>query len=332
LNVLVVGSGAREHTIAWKLRQSEKVKTLLVAPGNAGTAAIAQNLDISPMDIERLIKAAKEHDIDLTVVGPEAPLAAGIVDSFQEQGLLIFGPTKDAASIESSKIFAKTLMEKYYIPCAKGVVFSSIEDAKAYVKNQKPPLVVKADGLAAGKGVTVALSLDQALQALSDCMEKRAFGAAGERVIIEEYLSGREASAFAFSDGERVVPMVAACDYKRALDGDGGPNTGGMGAYSPPEFFDDRLKDEVIDTVLKRAIKAMAEEGRPYKGVLYAGLMVTEEGPKVLEFNCRFGDPEAQVVLPCLKTDNSFDDRAYIDIQQLSGSYVDPSPAGLVTG
>jgi len=236
-------------------------------------------------------------------VGPEAPLADGIVDYFQRIGIPIFGSTKAATEIESSKVFAKELMQKYNIPCARSVSFSAYTQAKEYIQKQTPPIVVKADGLAAGKGVTIADSIPQALDALDEIMQARAFGTAGDRVVIEECLSGEEMSAFAFSDGTTVIPMVAACDYKRVYDGDQGPNTGGMGSYSPPHFFNPTLARTVKETIMEPAIKAMAQEKRRYKGVLYGGLMVTNDGPKVLEFNARFGDPEAQVTLPLLKTD-----------------------------
>ena len=245
----------------------------------------------------------RNHKIDLTVVGPEAPLAEGITDQFLVRGFQIFGPTKKATEIESSKVFAKELMQKYNLPCAKSVTFSEYAKAKEYVQRQTPPLVIKADGLAAGKGVIVADSIPQALDALSYIMEAKAFGAAGGRVLVEEHLSGKEMSAFAFSDAHTVVPMVAACDYKRLYDGDQGPNTGGMGSYSPPQFMSLALAKKVAETIMEPAVKAMHEEGRPYKGVLYGGLMITNNGPKVLEFNARFGDPEAQVTLPLLKTD-----------------------------
>jgi phosphoribosylamine--glycine ligase len=274
-----------------------------VAPGNAGTAQIAHNLDIKPTDIDGLAKTAQENRVDLTVVGPEAPLAEGIVDQFLIRGMQIFGPTKQATEIESSKVFAKELMQKYNIPCAKSVSFSDYNKAKEYLQKQKPPIVVKADGLAAGKGVIVADSIPQALEALSYIMEAKAFGAAGSRVLIEEHLAGKEMSVFAFSDAHSLVPMVAACDYKRLYDGEGGPNTGGMGSYSPPPFLDAALAKKVVETIMEPAVKAMYQEGRPYKGVLYGGLMITDSEPKVLEFNARFGDPEAQVTLPLLKSD-----------------------------
>ncbi len=287
----------------WKLAQSPKVKEIYVAPGNAGTAQIAYNLNTSPTEIESLAKTAREKRIDLTLIGPEAPLAEGIVDRFQGMGIPVFGPTKQATQIESSKVFAKELMQKYNIPCARSASFSKYTQAKEYIKQQTPPIVVKADGLAAGKGVTVADSIPQALDTLSNIMEARAFGAAGDKVVIEEHLSGKEMSCFAFTDGNTVVPMVSACDYKPVFDGDQGPNTGGMGSYSPPHFFNPALDKTVKETILEPAVKAMHDEGRAYQGVLYGGLMITNDGAKVLEFNARFGDPEAQVTLPLLKTD-----------------------------
>jgi len=303
LKILVVGGGAREHTLVWKLAQSPKVKEIYVAPGNAGTAQIAHNLNIKPTDIESLAKLAQEKKIDLVVVGPEVPLADGIVDHFQEIGIPVFGPTKAATKIESSKVFAKELMQKYNIPCARSTSFSSYVEAKEYVQQQPPPLVIKVDGLAAGKGVIVANTIPQALAALTNIMEVKAFGAAGDRVVIEERLSGREMSAFAFTDGKTVIPMASACDYKSVFDGDRGPNTGGMGSYSPPHFLNPALAKTVAKTIMEPAVKAMAKEKRPYKGVLYGGLMITNDGPKVLEFNARFGDPESQATLPLLKTD-----------------------------
>ncbi len=274
-----------------------------MAPGNAGTAQIAQNLDISPTDIESLVRVALEKSIDLTVVGPEAPLADGIADQFLVRGMAVFGATQKATQIESSKVFAKELMQKYNIPYARSVSFSEYSQAREYVLKQPPPIVIKADGLAAGKGVTVAETIPQALDVLSKIMESRIFGAAGDKVLIEECLSGREMSAFAFTDAHTVVPMVPACDYKPVFDGDRGPNTGGMGSYSPPYFYSPSLAKTVTETIMEPAVRAMHEERRPYKGVLYGGLMVTDNGPKALEFNARFGDPEAQVTLPRLKTD-----------------------------
>jgi len=303
LNILVVGSGGREHTLAWKIAQSPRVGKIFAAPGNAGTAAIAENLNLRPTDIEGLARAAKEKDIDLVVVGPEAPLASGIVDCFDSLGIPIFGPTKSATQVESSKVFARNLMEKYGIPCPEGAIFSSYPEAREYLQEQRPPVVIKADGLAAGKGVIIAGSLAEAHKALGDIMEAKIFGSAGDRVVIDEYLSGREVSLIAFTDGKTISPMVPACDYKKIGDNDQGPNTGGMGSYSPPGFFSARMTEKVTSDILLPTVQAMAKEGTPYKGVLYAGLMIVNGEPIVLEFNARFGDPETQVVLPLLKTD-----------------------------
>ena len=303
MNILVIGGGAREHSLVWKLSQSPRVTKLYVAPGNAGTGLIAENLNVQATDLQSLAQVAREKNIDLAVVGPEVPLAAGIVDLFQSRGIPIFGPDKEATKIESSKVFAKDLMHKYGIPCAKSRSFSSFSEAKDYARSQKPPIVVKADGLAAGKGAILAYSIDDALNALSAIMQDRILGSAGDQVLVEECLEGKEVSLLALTDGKAVVPMVPACDYKRAFDGDQGPNTGGMGAYSPPNFFDTETINLVKETILEPVVRAMAEEGKPYKGVLYAGLMVTEDGPKVMEFNARFGDPENQVMMPRLESD-----------------------------
>jgi len=303
LKILVIGGGAREHTLVWKLVQSPRVGKVFAAPGNAGTAAIGENLDLRPTDIEGLAKIAKEKGIDLVVVGPEAPLASGMVDYFDSLGIPIFGPTKAATQIESSKAFARSLMEKYGIPCPRGAIFSAYSKAREYLQEQRLPVVIKADGLAAGKGVIIARSLAGAHKALGDIMEARIFGSAGDRVVIDEYLSGREVSLIAFTDGKTVSPMVPACDYKKVGDDDQGPNTGGMGSYSPSGFFSAGMTERVTKDILLRAVKAMAKEGLPYKGVLYAGVMVVNGEPVVLEFNARFGDPETQVILPLLKTD-----------------------------
>ena len=303
LKVLVIGNGAREHALVWKLSRSPKVAEIYAAPGNAGIATIATVLNIKPTDTASLAAAAQEKRIGITVVGPEVPLAQGIVDIFESRGLRIFGPSKAAAQIEASKVFSKELMQKYGIPCAKSKSFTSYETAMDYVKKQHHPIVLKADGLAAGKGVVIANTTDEALTALSDIMEKRAFGDAGKSVVIEEFLVGKEVSLLAFTDGTTVVPMVPACDYKRVGDGDAGLNTGGMGSYSPPGFFGLEMVKKVKKTILEPTVKAMAKEGYPYKGVLYAGLMVTARGTKVMEFNCRFGDPETQAMLPRLETD-----------------------------
>lgn len=303
MKILVIGSGGREHALVWKIVQSPKVERVFVAPGNAGTAAIAENLNLRPTDIEGLGRAAEKKGIDLAVVGPEAPLAAGIVDYFNSLDIPVFGPTEAAARIEASKGFARNLMEKYGIPCPKGAVFSSYHEARAYIQEQHLPVVIKADGLAAGKGVIIASSVAEAEKALADIMAARVFGPAGDWVVIDEYVNGREVSLIAFTDGKTVSAMVPACDYKKIGDDDQGPNTGGMGSYSPPGFFSAPMTEKVTRDVLLSAVKAMAKEGTPYKGVLYAGLMVTNGEPVVLEFNARFGDPETQVVLPLLKTD-----------------------------
>ncbi|MFH1141517.1 MAG: phosphoribosylamine--glycine ligase, partial [Chloroflexota bacterium] len=303
MKVLVIGSGAREHAIAWKLSQSTQVDALFVAPGNAGTVALGTNIPIEATEIAALASAARQHGVDLTIVGPEAPLAAGIVDRFKELGLAIFGPTKAAAQIEASKGFAKEFMNRHGIPCAQGMAFDSYTEARRFLQRRDVPVVVKADGLAAGKGVTVALTLAEAEAALDACMNQRIFGESGVRVVVEEYLDGREVSVFAFTNGEHMSPLVAACDYKRLGDGDQGPNTGGMGSYSPPEFWDSELASEVESRILRPTIAGMAREGHPYQGVLYGGLILTRQGLKVIEFNARLGDPEAQVILPRLEAD-----------------------------
>ena len=303
MNILVVGSGAREHTIAWRLSSSPQVDRLFIAPGNVGTAAIGTNLQCRLRDLDGLARIVKDRGIDLTIVGPEAPLADGIVDLFIQRGDLIFGPTREAARIEASKAFAKELMRKHGIPCPEFRVFHSYHDARGFLSTHEGPVVVKADGLAAGKGALVCMDKEEALKAVHDCMQARTFGEAGDTVVIEEYLEGPEVSVFAFSDGEHISALIAACDYKRLLDGDAGPITGGMGSYTPPEFWTAQLEDRVWSEIMAPTVKAMIEEGTPYRGVLYAGIMVTSQGPKVLEFNCRLGDPEAQVILPLLKTD-----------------------------
>ena len=303
MKILVIGSGAREHALSWKIAQSPKVTEIFIAPGNAGTNTIARNLSISPTDLDGLANAAEQYGIDLTLVGPEAPLASGIVDLFESRGLIIFGPTREATLIESSKAFAKDLMQKHNIPCARSTTFSSLSQASEYLRQHPLPVVVKTDGLAAGKGAVVATSFEEAQNALLDMMERRVFGSAGEKVVIEEYLEGKEVSLIAITDGKTIVPMVPACDYKRAFDSDEGPNTGGMGSYSPPSFFNAAEIETAQRTILERTVAAMAQEGKPYKGVLYAGLMMTQEGMKLLEFNARFGDPETQVILPRLQTD-----------------------------
>ena len=303
LKVLVVGGGGREHTLVWKLAQSPRVGKIYCAPGNAGIAALAETLPLGSEDLSGLLEFAWREKIDLTVVGPEAPLVAGIVDLFQSHGLKIFGPSREAAMLEGSKALAKAIMQKYNIPTASHRTFTDAEEAKAYIRRQGAPCVVKADGLAAGKGVTVAFDEETAIEAVRQVMEDRVFGDAGRAVVIEEYLEGEEVSVLAFTDGVTVVPMVPSQDHKRVFDGDQGPNTGGMGAYSPPPVYTPQVHEQVVTQILEPAVAALRQEGREYVGVLYAGLMITSSGPKVLEFNARFGDPETQVVLPRLKTD-----------------------------
>lgn len=303
LKVLVVGQGGREHAIVWKLAQSPKVDRVYCAPGNGGISEIAQTVPIPVNDFAGLAQFAKDEEIALTVVGPEDPLLDGIVDFFDERGLAVFGPNRAAAVIEGSKSFAKELMEKYEIPTAAYASFDNYDEAVEYVRRQGAPIVVKADGLAAGKGVTVAATLQEAEEALNYIMKEQAFGQAGARVVIEEFLSGQEMTLLAFVDGETVKPMVPAQDHKPVFEGDKGPNTGGMGAYSPVPQIDEAVVEQAIEQVLRPAARAMAAEGRPFRGVLYAGLMITDSGPKVIEFNARFGDPETQVVLPRLETD-----------------------------
>jgi phosphoribosylamine--glycine ligase len=303
MKVLIVGSGGREHALAWKLKQSPAVDGLYVAPGNAGTAGLAENLAVGAEDLEGLLGAARERRIDLTVVGPEVPLAAGIVDRFEEAGLAIFGPSQRAVQLEADKAFAKDLMARHGIPTAAYRTFRRYEEALTYVRSHGGPVAVKASGLAAGKGVSVCQSLDEAEAALQQAMVAREFGAAGDAVLVEECLQGQEASVLAFTDGHTVRPMVVAQDHKPILEGDRGPNTGGMGCYAPAPIIGPELLRQIQDTILQPAVDALRQEGILYRGVLYAGLMLTGEGPQVLEFNSRFGDPEAQVILPLLQGD-----------------------------
>jgi phosphoribosylamine--glycine ligase len=303
MNILVVGRGGREHAIAWKVAQSPLAGKLYAAPGNPGIGEVAELVNIDELDIDALVQFAKQNAIDLTIVGPEAPLAAGIADRFMAEGLRIFGPNQAAALIEGSKAFAKELMKTYGIPTAEHATFSSYEEAKAYIEEKGAPIVIKADGLAAGKGVTVAQTVEEALAAAKAALVDGQFGTAGSQVVIEEYLEGEEFSFMAFVNGEKVYPLAIAQDHKRAYDGDEGPNTGGMGAYSPVPQISADMVQRALETILRPTAKALASEGRPFTGVLYAGLIATAEGPKVIEFNARFGDPEAQVVLPRLKTD-----------------------------
>ena len=304
MNVLVVGQGGREHALAWKLAQSPKVSRVYCAPGNAGTAVDATNVDVSSTDTERLVKFARTEGVDLTVVGPEAPLVEGIVDEFRSAGLRIFGPSKAAARLEGSKTFAKKMMRMANVPTADFSSFTDADDAIRYVsEREETPLVVKADGLAAGKGVVVCSDREQAITAVRSMMLDRAFGAAGERIVIEERLAGQELSVLAVVDGRTIVALEPSQDHKAAHDGDAGPNTGGMGAYSPTPIATPEVMDEVIHHILIPLVHTMRREGAEYYGVLYAGLMLTAKGPKVLEFNVRLGDPEAQPILMRLKSD-----------------------------
>ena len=303
MKVLVVGSGAREHAILWKLAQSSRNPELFAAPGNAGTASIATNLPIAVTDFDALVGAAHEHGIDLTIVGPELPLTLGIVDRFRREELRIFGPTQAAARIEGSKSFARQIMRDAGAPTPAFEVFDDADAAREYVRSQGAPLVIKADGLAAGKGVVVAQSVDEALEAVDDAMVTRAFGASGERVVIEQCLVGQELSVFCFTDGECATPLVPACDYKRVFDGDQGPNTGGMGGYSPPPWWDAAMERQIRETCIEPVIREMARQGSPFTGVLYGGLMLTDDGPFIIEFNARLGDPEAQLILPRMEND-----------------------------
>lgn len=303
-NILVIGSGGREHALCWKFAQSSKVENVYCAPGNAGISKHAQCVDIASSDLDGLAEFAIKNSIDITVVGPEAPLADGIVDLFEKRGLLCFGPKKDAAQIEASKVFTKDLLSKYKIPTGRYKVFTDPDEAKDFVKKETGvPVVIKADGLAAGKGVLLCFSLKEAFEAIETVLVKKAFGEAGSRLIVEEFLEGEEASFMAITDGMNVLPLATSQDHKAVYDGDKGPNTGGMGAYSPAPVVTPNLFDRIMEEIMVPTVKAMAQEGHPYKGVLYGGLIIKGGEPKVLEFNCRFGDPEAQPILMRLKTD-----------------------------
>lgn len=303
MRVLVVGSGGREHALVWKLSQSPEITQIYCAPGNGGIGQLAELVAIPATDIESLADFAQSKNIDLTVVGPEAVLVEGLVDVFQQKGLKVFGPNKAAAELEGSKAFSKKLMQQYGIPTAKYAVFDDVESAHEYVKQMGVPVVIKADGLCAGKGTILAHTLSEAYGAIDLMMVDRIFGPAGERILIEELIEGEEASIIVVTDGKSIVPMLASQDHKRLQDGDKGPNTGGMGAYAPAPVVTEDLWQEALENIVKPTIDAMASEGIPFKGVLYTGLMLTEEGPKVLEYNVRFGDPEIQAILPLLKSD-----------------------------
>ncbi|CQR52376.1 phosphoribosylamine--glycine ligase [Paenibacillus riograndensis] len=304
MDILVVGGGGREHAIIWSLSRSPKAGKIYCAPGNAGIAQLAECVPIGVFEFDKLTAFAKEKSIDYVVIGPDDPLAAGIVDAFEAHHIPVFGPRKNAAEIEGSKTFMKDLLHKYSIPTAAYEKFSDYEAALSYLRGQGLPVVIKADGLAAGKGVTVAYSREEAELALRDIMVTKVFGEAGAQVVIEEFLAGQEMSILAFVDGETVRPMAAAQDHKPVFDGDKGPNTGGMGTYSPLPHIDEAIIQEAVETIIKPTARAMVAEGRPFSGVLFAGLMISPDGkPKTIEFNARFGDPETQVVLPRLKSD-----------------------------
>ena len=303
MKILVIGSGGREHAIIKALKKSPEAEVIYALPGNGGIAKDAVCVNIGAKDIEGIVKFAVEKKIDFAVVAPDDPLALGAVDALEAAGVPSFGPTKAAARIEASKVFAKELMEKYSIPTAKCRVFSDASEAKAYVKTAPLPTVIKADGLALGKGVIIAQTLEEAEQAVSDMMESKVFGESGNRVVIEEFLEGPEVSVLAFTDGKTVKPMVSSMDHKRALDGDKGLNTGGMGTVAPNPYYTKEVAQRCMNEIFLPTIQAMEKEGCPFKGCLYFGLMVTRDGPKVIEYNCRFGDPETQVVLPLLKSD-----------------------------
>jgi phosphoribosylamine--glycine ligase len=305
MKLLVVGSGGREHALVWKLRQSPQVEKVFCAPGNAGIANLATCIPVKPTDMKGLLKFAQEEKIDLTVVGSEQPLVDGIVDVFEAQGMNIFGPSKAAAQLEGSKVFSKNFMLRHHIPTAayRSFAATAVDDAKKYIATLEPPLVVKADGLAAGKGVLICKSHQEAALALDDIIVHRAFGAAGNHIVIEEFLEGEEASIFILTDGEHFALLASAQDHKRILDNDLGKNTGGMGAYAPAPLVTSELLQRIIHEAVQPTLDGMRKEGMPYRGCLYVGLMMTRDGPKVLEYNCRFGDPETQVVVPLIDGD-----------------------------
>lgn len=303
MKVAVIGGGGREHTLAWKLAQSPSVDKLYAIPGSAAMSEVAQCVDIALSDLDAITDYAQKEGIDMLVVGPEVPLTEGLADLAQSKGLAVFGPNKAAAQMEGSKVFAKNLMKKYHVPTAAYASFTDGDATKAYIKEQGAPIVVKADGLAAGKGVVVAQTEAEAIEAVNAMMEDHIFGASGGRIVIEECMVGEEASLLAFVDGKTIVPMISAQDHKRIFDNDEGPNTGGMGAYAPAPVVTPEIRKEVEEKILKPVVDGLKQEGITYQGCLYAGLMITADGPKVVEFNCRFGDPETQAVLPLLDGD-----------------------------
>ncbi len=346
MKVLVVGGGGREHTLVWKLSQSSKISELYCAPGNGGISKLATCVAIKATDIDGIVNYSKENKMDLVVVAPDDPLAAGMVDKLNEAGIRAFGPVKAAAVIEGSKAFSKDLMKKYNIPTAGYSVFESSSEALRYIDECGAPIVVKADGLALGKGVIIAKTVDEAKAAVNGMMNDKLFGNAGNKVVIEEFIEGPEVSILAFTDGKTIVPMVSSQDHKRAFDNDQGPNTGGMGTFSPSPLYDDELADYCMKEIFVPTIEAMNKEGRKFKGVLYFGLMLTKDGPKVLEYNARFGDPETQVVIPRLKTDLlevfeaiiderladiniEWDDNAAVCVVAASGGYPGKYPTGI---
>ncbi len=303
MKLLVVGGGGREHAIIKKLKENKNVEKIYALPGNGGIAADAECVNIGAKDIDKQIEFAKQHNIDFAVVAPDDPLVLGAVDAFNEAGIKCFGPKKNAAIIEGSKVFSKNLMKKYNIPTAKYEVFSNAEEALTYLETAPIPTVIKADGLALGKGVIIALSREEAVSAVKEIMEDKVFGESGNNIVIEEFLTGPEVSVLSFTDGKTVVPMVSSMDHKRALDNDEGLNTGGMGTVAPNPYYTPDVAEECMNKIFLPTINAMKEEGREFRGCLYFGLMITSDGPKVIEYNCRFGDPETQVVLPLLKSD-----------------------------
>ena len=303
MDVLVVGGGGREHSICWKLRQSPRLNKLYCAPGNGGISEIAECVDIGPTDIDGMVRFAKEKPVDFVVVAPDDPLSLGMVDAFEAAGIRAFGPSKNAAAIESSKVFSKNLMKKYGIPTAQYEIFTDADAAKAHIRAKGAPIVIKADGLALGKGVVVAMDSEEALGAVDSMMLDKKFGLSGSRVVIEEYMTGPEVTVLAFTDGKTIIPMLSSQDHKRAFTGDLGPNTGGMGAFCPSPNYTDEIADTCMRTIFRPTIDALNNEGRTFKGVLYFGLMLTPKGPRVVEYNARFGDPEAQPILTLLKTD-----------------------------
>ena len=332
INILIVGSGAREHALTWKALQSPLTDTVFCAPGNAATGAIAINTGLQATDVEGIVRFVKEREVGLTVLGPEVAVAAGLADRLSTAGRLVFGPTRAAGRIESSKVFAKSLMNRAGVPTPAYRVFDNPASAKDFVRGERRAFVVKADGLAKGKGTLVARDAEDTLECIDMLMLRRTVGAAADRIVVEEKIEGREVSLLALVDGERILPLAPACDYKRALDGDKGPNTGGMGGYSPVSFFGPEVVERAVASVLLPIVQGLRDEGTPYRGCLYAGLMVGPQGIQALEFNARFGDPEAQVVLPRLETDliTLLEATAGGDLAGLSASWTTRSSVGVV--